>query len=342
MPEESDDFYLSDISPQDKPWEAHRSNASIVERLYAESGYQRYADRIKQCSQLLGFAFEAQDGGELKIKLRQANCCRVRHCPVCQWRRSLMWRARFFQAVPKIMNDYPAGRWVFLTLTVKNCPIGELKATLGQMNKAWVRLSQRKQFPAIGLVRSVEVTRAWDCYDGSDFVGRHGKTWVFKWEELHRRKLRLEPTSDAHPHFHCLMLVLPSYFSGQGYISQERWSELWQKSLRVDYTPIVHVKAVKPQYGKTYTIAHALLETLKYTVKESDLIHDAAWLQELTKQLHKTRAVSVGGVFKQYISEEEPEDLIHAEGEEVEESTSDVDIWFGWREMVKRYAKTER
>ncbi len=93
-----------------------------------------------------------------------------------------MWRARFFQAVPKIMSDYPVGRWVFLTLTVKNCPIGELKATLGQMNKAWERLSKRKQFPAIGLVKTVEVTRAWDCYDCSKFVGRHGKTWVFKWE----------------------------------------------------------------------------------------------------------------------------------------------------------------
>jgi hypothetical protein len=81
---------------------------------------------------------------------------------------------------------------------------------------------------------------------------------------------------------------------------------------------------------------------LKYTVKESDLIHDAAWLQELTKQLHKIRAVSVGGVFKQYISEEEPEDLIHAEDEENAESDSAANIWFGWREMVQRYAKTER
>lgn len=309
MSDESDCFYLSDISPQDKPWELHRSNASTVQLLYTGSDFQRYADRIEQCSKILGFAFEAQDSGELKIRLRQAKFCRVRHCPVCQWRRSLMWRARFFQAVPKIMNDYPAGRWLFLTLTVKNCPLEELKATLGQMNKAWVRLTQRKQFPALGFVKSTEVTRS--------------------------------NVGEAHPHFHCLLLVPSSYFSGQRYMTQELWTDLWQHALRVDYTPVVNVKAVKPQYGKTYTISHALLETLKYSVKESDLMHDAAWLQELTKQLHKTRAVSVGGVLKQYISEEEPEDLIHAEDEEDSESTSDVDVWFGWREMVKRYAKTE-
>jgi plasmid rolling circle replication initiator protein Rep len=310
LPDESDDFYLSDISPQDKPWDVHRSNAQAVSLLYAESNYQRYADRIKQCSEILGFAFEAQDSGELKIRLRQARFCRVRHCPVCQWRRAMMWRARFFQAVPKIMNDYPLERWIFLTLTVKNCPVDELKVTLGQMNKAWERLSKRKQFPALGFIKSMEVTRSVD--------------------------------GEAHPHFHCLMLVSRSYFSGAKYISQELWTELWQKSLRVDYTPIVNVKSVKPQFGKIYTISHALLETLKYTVKESDLMHDATWLQQLTKQLHKTRAVSVGGIFKQYISEEEPEDLIHLDDEGNVEPDSAVDIWFGWREMVQRYAKAER
>jgi hypothetical protein len=36
---------------------------------------------------------------------------------------------------------------------------------------------------------------------------------------------------------------------------------------------------------------------------------DKEWLVALTTQLKKTRAVSVGGVFKDYISQKEPEDL---------------------------------
>ncbi|WP_170869787.1 protein rep, partial [Shigella sonnei] len=27
-----------------------------------------------------------------RLRLREAHFCRVRHCPVCQWRRSLMWQ----------------------------------------------------------------------------------------------------------------------------------------------------------------------------------------------------------------------------------------------------------
>jgi plasmid rolling circle replication initiator protein Rep len=308
----NDDLYLSELSPSDKPWDKHRANASQIKALYSGSDYQKYADRIHQCSQILGFALEAQDSGQLKFRLQQAKFCRVRHCPVCVWRRSLMWRARFLSTVPKVQEAYPSAKWVFLTLTVKNCPLVDLRATLKVMNDAWKRLSERKGFPALGFVRSTEVTRA---VDGT-----------------------------AHPHFHCLMLVPSSYFS-TGYIKQDRWRELWQQALRVDYLPVVNVKAVKPrkEVGEGVdALAVAVLETLKYGVKESDLLHDAEWLHELTKQLHKTRAISVGGVLRDFLKEEEPEDLIHEEDSLEEERNTEVDIWFGWREMVRRYAKTEK
>jgi len=177
------------------------------------------------------------------------------------------------------------------------------------MNKAWVRLAQRKRFPAIGFLRSTEVTRS--------------------------------PDGSAHPHFHCLLLVKKSYFSGQNYVTQAQWGELWQQSLRVDYTPIVDVRSVKPRYGKTDTIGNALLETLKYAVKAEDLLHDATWLQELTKQLHNTRAVSVGGVLKDFIDDIEPDDLIHIDEDASPETDGKASIWFGWREMAKRYVKTD-
>ena len=35
----------------------------------------------------------------------------------------------------------------------------------------------------------------------------------------------------AHPHFHALLLVKPSYFKGQGYIKQGDWVEMWSKAL---------------------------------------------------------------------------------------------------------------
>ena len=53
------------------------------------------------------------------------------------------------------------------------------------------------------------------------------------------------------------------------------------------------------------SILDAVKEVAKYTVKPDDLIAEDKWLIELTKQLHKTRAISLGGVLKQYLSEDD-------------------------------------
>ena len=57
-----------------------------------------------------------------------------------------MWQARFYQFLPKLVTEHPKARWLFLTLTVRNCPVTELGDTLTAMNAAWQRLKDRKEF----------------------------------------------------------------------------------------------------------------------------------------------------------------------------------------------------
>ena len=298
-------FALSDASPRDKPWDTHRANADKVQKLYKDLEYDRYSNRVGECSQRLYFAFQKEgEDGVLRFVLSDAKFCRVRHCPICQWRRSLMWVARFHKVLPEILKDYPNARFLFLTLTVQNCPPDQLRETIAWMNESWRKMVRRKQFPGIGSVKSVEVTR------GSDGL--------------------------AHPHFHIVLMVKQSYFQGKNYLSHADWTRLWKESLKVDYTPIVNVKAVKSKQS-TEGICNALRETLKYSVKEDDLVSDKEWLKTLTNQLHKTRAVSVAGVFKQYLSEDEPEDYIHTEEGEEEVDEEAPEFTFTWREKVSKY-----
>ena len=313
--EGGDSWYLSDISSADKPWDLHRAQSDEFERLLKLcDGRERYIERVRECSQWLTYALKAKDDGEVTLKLREARFCRVRHCPVCQWRKSLMWRARFFKALPKIQEKYPTGRWVFLTLTIKNCELTELRSTLDKMNKAWQRLTQRKVFPALGFLKSVEVTRKDD--------------------------------GTAHPHFHCLMLVPAGYFS-RGYISQAAWGTLWQSCLKTDYTPMVNIKVVKPPKGTLSTtpeasneaMMKAVCETIKYSVKPADVLSDPKWSDELIRQLDKTHAISLGGCFKEFLSEKEPEDLINGDIEEEEKTDDDAMLFFEWASVVKRYTK---
>jgi len=303
----TDQTSLSDFSPSDKPWDIHASERDQVRNLYLESGHP-YARRISDCSQWLDFALTSTDSDEVAFKLQSSKFCRVRHCPVCQWRRSLKWRAKFFQVLPQIREVYPTARFIFLTLTVKNCELADLRSQITIMNKAWDRMAKRKSFPALGWVRSLEVTKS---KDGS-----------------------------AHPHFHCLLMVPAGYFDKSGgYLNQSEWSDLWQSALRINYTPIVDVRTVKSKPGvEGDGIAAAVCETLKYSVKPDDLVSGSDWLLGLTKQLHKTRAVAVGGVLKQYLAdlEKEPDDLIHVD----ESSQSGEELGrlrFDWRYEKKQY-----
>ena len=298
--------YLSDVSPKDKPWDTHRAMSSVIAAIYQSSGFDRYSERLNNCSKLLEFALAANDEGFF-YKLRAAHFCRHRHCTICQWRRTLMWAARIFKAMPKIIEDYPTHRYLMLTLTVRNCHIEELRDTISWMNKSWERLSKRKAFPGVGFIKSLEVTRKED--DGT-----------------------------AHPHFHVLLMVPSGYFgSSGGYLNHDKWMKIWRSCLRIQYDPTVDIRAIRPK-SEQHLIG-ALRETLKYTTKPEHLIQDADWFIELTKQMHKTRAISLGGIFKKYLSESEPDDYITEEPSPDTEQVNDERFLFNWMEDVKRYAR---
>ncbi|MEG3882042.1 protein rep [Microcoleus sp. herbarium7] len=293
---------LSDLSERDKPWDKHRTNCDTTANYYKGSEFNRYAERMNECSGLLDFRLvpEAKDGA-YRLKLAAARFCRVRHCPVCQWRKSLMWKAKAYKILPGVIQEYPTCRWLFVTLTVKNCEITQLRDTLTWMNKGFKRMSELKVFPAEGYIKTTEVTR--------------GKN----------------PLGSAHPHFHALMIVKPSYF-GVNYLSQAKWVAMWQKSLRVDYKPILDVQALKPNDS----LVGLLAEVIKYSVKESDLTADREWFLELTKQLHRTKAIAVGGILREYMREleAEPDDLI---GEDNEDEVDEGHLYFGWKRKNKKY-----
>jgi hypothetical protein len=215
-----------------------------------------------------------------------------------------MWQARFLQALPSIEAAHPSARWLFLTLTVRNVPISELRSQIRSMNEAWNRLRLRQEFGAVqGWIRTTEVTR-----------GRDGS---------------------AHPHFHVLLMVRPSYF-GKGYVTQSRWADLWRECARLDYQPSVDIRTVKPKPGTSESpLRRAVAETLKYAVKPEDM--QGEWLLELTRQVHRLRFIASGGVLKNVLreAEESERDLLLAEEGEGGEPT----LFFDWRRELRRYAK---
>lgn len=296
---------LAKEHPKGKTWDELKAYNEQLRNTYAQIAptprNKSYIRRLDECSTFIEF----QRGGDA-WRLSKASFCHVRLCPVCQWRRSMVWQKRFINAYPEIQKAHPNARYIFLTLTIKNCEIHELKATLKSIGQGFKRMTMLKDWPAIGWARTFEVTRN-------------------------------EEDNTAHPHLHALLMVKPSYFQGSQYLSQATWSNVWQKAMRLDYTPIVHVQAVKPKHDSLTLnpIACAILEVFKYSIKPSDMVADPEFLDELTRQMKGVRAVGLGGIFKELIKETE-EKLEELEGVEIENPET---LRYNFYPVWKQYAR---
>jgi hypothetical protein len=69
------------------------------------------------------------------------------------------------------------------------------------------------------------------------------------------------------------------------------------------------------------------------------MVSDSSWFLEIADQLHKTRAVALGGVFKKYFSVDN-EDLISEPNLETKKSENKGGLMFSFRQTLKRYQRS--
>lgn len=246
-------------------WVRHKKESQRVMGIYLTvPAHRKEAERIRCCAENLKFKQDVNsETGEVKFTLISAMFCRVRYCPICQWRRTLRLLAIFYQNFPTVITRYPSAKFVFLTLTVENCPLSQLREIINYMNKAWGRLTKCKEFvQVIGWIRTTQVKKA--------------------------------ENGEAHPHFHCLLMVPSSYY-GNNFIKRETWSLLWKAALKVNYKPEVDASRIKPT-GAGFS--EAVRNVFAYSVRPEDMISDPDWFITLTEQTSGLHFLAKGGELK--------------------------------------------
>jgi len=304
---------LSDFSPRHAVWDKRKAEGDTVsEILITAPDMTNRGQRIHACSDHLILKRTIDTvSGLIEAEAHSAKC-RDRACPICQQARSVILKHELSSAFSRLLKDHTKSRFIFATFTVRNCRITELKASLFRMNSAFNGMTQTVLFKTRvqGWTRTTEVTRGTD--------------------------------DSAHPHFHCIFVVKPSYFTHK-YITQAAWAELWQKALGTDYMPIVDIRAVKEIEG-------ALLEVSKmisgYSVKVDGSLHQHSdWFIEYQRQVKGSRFFAAGGLVKRYLKAvREPEtgdDIVEplSQGSPDVETTVTV---FDWNRPVKRYKKRKK
>ena len=328
---------LRDASPGDAKADTHKAWADRMASALLAAGLERPAARVRDCAESLFFALVTNcETGEVEHKLRSAPYCHYRHCPICQWRRSLRNKAIIMSELPAILDQYPTAKFAMLTLTVRNCSVSELRDTIAAMNRGWQRLIQRKDWPALGWIRALEVTRAKD--------------------------------DTAHPHFHALLMLPVSYFS-HGYVPTREWVKRWRQVMRLDYDPICDIRKIRlsdkqktaieelnkaeseeisKAKQKLGELISAVAEVAKYTSKADDLCEDPEWLAIYVQQMFALKTMTSGGVLKGVLKAtkteeaESDEDLIFTGEENNSGEEAEQKVCYHWKKNLVAYAQRRR
>ena len=286
---------------KDKDWRGRKVLSLKLADIFENLGYKKsLVERVQTCGDVLRF-LRREDGS---LKLYQAYFCKNKFCPMCNWRRSMKYSYQTSRIVDEAIKQEPKGRFLFLTLTVKNTEGEALNSTISQLTKSFDRLFRRAKVKKnlLGYLRSVEVTHN-------------------------------EDDNSYHPHIHVLMMVRPSFFqSKKDYITQKEWSDMWSQSLKVDYVPMVDIRTVKEK-GKG--MRGAILETAKYPTKPIKLdIENKQVVDDLYNGLYRKRQLGFGGLFKTIkkqlaLDDVETGDLVHTSdnAESISKGTEIIAIW---------------
>ncbi|HFL8642466.1 TPA: protein rep [Escherichia coli] len=248
--------------------------------------------------------------------------CRSRHCQNCQRIKAFVWQEKMKEIFPDLISKYPNHKYLFITFTVKNPKLKNLKSVLICMSRAYAKMFQRKAFKKwfVGDIRSTEITR-----------GNSGE-------------------DEAHPHFHALICVHPTYFKGSNYMSADVWGQNWGECLEAEFKkegleynaadypkgfPRVDIRLAKSADRKTDITNKNITEhgeqlinyVLKYSVKGSDLLKNGkadAWFWEFDKQVKNIRMIAASGDIKKSLAKLERDqfDYYH-EQEKIEKLIAD-------------------
>lgn len=294
----------------------HRQyNSPISRHLMLDTDTRDIGQKIANCALTLKADVIIHPELQPEVNLKAAQVCNTRLCPFCEWRRTRVWRKRLYGGLGALLEEQPKLRGVFLTLTVRNVPLGDLGQQLDEMNKAFHRLVNRKFWPTDLWFRRTEVTV-------SGLPGGAGYS--------------------AHPHFHVLLLVKPSYF-GKGYVKQLEWQKQWMTAAKLDYAPIVDVRSAKAKStngsGPSANAAGAVLEAAKYAAKATDLMELGPAISELHWQLRYRRLYAISKDLSRFIKngEVEADEMLDDDSKPLPHGAEKISVLAQWFEDTQDY-----
>lgn len=357
-------IYLSEVYQYIAKTSAAADN-TFLDCACSSIDFSKTFNKLTFCSNYLEFA-------HLKDKTKRISyleSCHKSLCPCCNFFRARSDLRLLHDIFAEFFKNsvYKNCQFLFLTLTVPSVYSEDLQKALDDLNKAYHRLIDFKEFKNafIGSSRSLEITYNND-EDSKSF-------------------------NMAHPHLHILLVARPDYFTSPAYIDYQHFLFLWQRA-RGDhrfrsfdkwyrwycsywsepftanarllpgappFATQINVKKIKLRQARNLSeeklvgsMFNILSEVLKYPFKPDDLltgdiIVDAERVFFLDAAMYHRRRWQVSGVLKKIaqelgVPEVESPDLITIAGLDPEQIEYFSGWWFSGKfgEYIRGHRKT--
>jgi plasmid rolling circle replication initiator protein Rep len=332
-----------DISPEGqfdplgKFTKHRRYNRPIARALMTDAETRDIGRAIANCACRLSLDIPHLGDALGEPLLRGAQVCNRRLCPFCEWRRTRAWRARLIAGLNAFAAEQPKWSGVFLTLTVRNCQMHELRDTIREMHESLKRLTKVSMWPTQYWMRRTEITVSLSP-EAHPSLSSSGSTESAP--TLGGRRIQ-----SVHPHMHCLLLVRPSYWSRE-YIKQLEWQRQWQMAARLDYSPVIDVRRAKakPTDDHLHGVAPvaAVVEAAKYASKATDLLALGDQLPAFHHEMRGLRLYGISKSLQRYVSaaDVQPEELLDTDQFPVPCITPAFSAVAEWCDSVQEYRFT--
>lgn len=252
-------------SAQDSRSAKNEKERQEIIALLRRAKLHRQASLLEKCNTNQATLY-CQCGNEVRV-VRQR--CRQALCPTCQRNKAFRVSKEIEGCVRIMQENAPGLRLLFLTLTVPSCEAEDLKKEVAALPKCVTKLIHTPELKpyVVGYFRTIE-------------AGYNRETKLF------------------HPHLHVLLAVRASFYS-KGYLSHQRFLELWQRITGRREITQVKIKPVKPNPQMNTSLALEAAETARYMLKA--ILPDEWTPESLATRcnaFHKRRQYEFLGDFK--------------------------------------------
>jgi plasmid rolling circle replication initiator protein Rep len=331
---------LGYLSPKDSRFQKwKKANEQLAIELIGIDN--KLSQKLGDCATWLLFK-QAEEG----LKLASSNFCRSKICPLCSWRKRLIWLQRLYTSLNTIRGLYRDSKpkkklsLIFLTLSQRNCLIDDLSKEIKHMSNAWNKLTEespkRSSFsprviPSEGYFRAMEVT-----------------VKLVNWRIY------------CNVHYHVILVAPQGYGNKENkdsFIPQRDWVHAWRRAMQLDYDPTAHVKFTA--FKNQSEIVKYLVKPLNYNLdidrqlkqyqdrikQMSDIPHSDYYsvLVGLSEQLKHCQQFTTGGIIRRYMPRNidyEDENLINIRQNDqlLETDPSTPNLYFQWQDGDYHYS----